>query len=222
MREGVFVAEGVRWLRDVVARGIAPVMVFAVDLTALPPLTCPVFQINAALMRQISDVETPSGILLVLPQITVPLPSKPTLLLLLDAVQTPGNLGTMLRTAAAAGVDAVLLAPGCVDVYNPKVVRGAMGAHLHLPLQRMEWGEIENYVAGLQVVVASAESSQHYTDYNWQQPTVLIIGNEANGPSATARALGKGIAIPMANQTESLNAAMAAGILLFEAVRQRR
>jgi TrmH family RNA methyltransferase len=174
-------------------------------------------------MQVMSDTTTPAGVLAVLPMQPRPLPANPSLLLVLDGINTPGNLGTMLRTAGAAGVDGVLLGPDCVDLYNPKVVRGSMGAHLRLPVHSQTWPEIAATVQGMQVWLATVEAEKAYTAVNWQQPAALIIGSEAAGAGSEARRIAdEGITIPMVANTESLNAAMAAGIMLFEAVRQRQ
>ncbi len=227
-RDGRFVVEGERWLRDVVAMQVVPDAVFVQDSAEiklaplLDQLNCPVTTVSQPVMKAMSDVTTPPGVLLMLQQ---PAPAAPDILsfvLVLDAIQTPGNLGTMLRTASAAGVDAVVLAPGCVDPFNPKVVRGTMGAMLRMPLISAEWDTIAERLANMTVLIASSESKLIYSEWDWTQPTAVVIGNEANGPSDTARTLGRGVQIPMANKTESLNAAMAAGILLFEGARQRR
>lgn len=220
-RERALVVEGERSVRDVIAYQQPTLILHAADVEP-PSLDVPTLAISDALMRHVSDVETPSGILAVVPFPTLALSAQPTLLLILDGIQTPGNMGTMLRTAAAAGVEGLLLAPGCVDPFNPKVVRGGMGAHFRLPIQKMEWEEIGAVVAGMGVWVASADSATPYTAVNWRNPSALIIGNEANGPSPSALAIASGVAIPMAASVESLNAAMAAGIILFEAVRQRQ
>jgi TrmH family RNA methyltransferase len=219
-QERAFVVEGLRGVRDVIAYQ-RPTLILHTLAVMPPPLAVPTLAISEPLMRHVSDVETPSGILAVVPFPDLALPAAPTLLLILDGVQTPGNMGTMLRTAAAAGADGVIVASGCVDPFNPKVVRGGMGAHFRLPLQKMGWNQIERAVAGMGVWVASADSPTIYTTVNWQQRAALIIGNEANGPSAQALRLATGVAIPMAAAVESLNAAMAAGIILFEAARQR-
>ena len=173
-------------------------------------------------MQAMSDTSSPAGVLAVVKMRPRPLPAKPSLLLILDGINTPGNLGTILRTAGAAGVDGVLLGPDCVDLYNPKVVRGGMGAHLRLPIHSHSWIEIREVVEELPVWVAAVEAEMGYTAVNWQQPSALIIGSEAAGASSEALHLATGqITIPMQAVTESLNAAMAAGIILFEAVRQR-
>lgn len=154
-------------------------------------------------------------------------PAKRPCLLILDAIADPGNMGTILRTALAANVERVLLAPHCVDYYSPKVVRSAAGAHIALPVETaLEWNTIAERVAahcGEQPRVLLAESgSEHlYYEQDLTHPFALIIGNEAHGPSESAHVLAtRSISIPLANEVESLNAAMATGIVLYEAVRQ--
>jgi RNA methyltransferase, TrmH family len=150
-------------------------------------------------------------------------------LLILDDLADPGNMGTILRTALAADVDSVLLTPNCVDFTNPKVVRSAAGAHFALPVEsNLSWPTIAERVnmhcaSAPRVLLAEAGSPHVYYEQDLTQPFALIIGNEAHGPSADARALAtQFISIPLANDVESLNAAMATGIILYEAVRQAR
>lgn len=233
-RENQFVVEGTRWLTESVAMARPAEMLFyterwletAVHAQILQQLThlrqSTALLVSEEVMQAMSDTTTPAGILAVLPRQPRPLPLQPSLLLVLDEISTPGNLGTMLRTAGAAGVDGVLLGPGCVDLYNPKVVRGSMGAHLRLPVHSQTWPEITAALAGMQVWLAAVEAKRAYTAVNWRQPSALIIGSEAAGAGEEARRLANGsITIPMHAATESLNAAMAAGIILFEAARQR-
>jgi TrmH family RNA methyltransferase len=150
------------------------------------------------------------------------------LLLVLDELADPGNLGTILRSALAADVDEVLLTRRCVDPYNPKVVRAASGAHFHLPiLPQQSWEQIAGRLAGAprtaQVLLAEASAPRPYYEVDLTRRTALIIGNEAHGPSSEARRLATGsVSIPMWNGVESLNAAIAASLLLFEAARQQR
>ena len=151
-----------------------------------------------------------------------PLPTKATLLLILDRISDPGNLGSIMRTALATGVGGLLLSPGCVDVYNPKVVRSSMGAHLYLAMLVAEWSEIATRVGDLKVRLATTGAKQAYYEVDWRRPSALIIGNEAIGPGMEASDLAtEEIMIPMPGSTESLNAAVAAGIILSEAIRQR-
>lgn len=234
-QEKQYVVEGTRWLTELVFMVRQPELLFYTErwletavhaqilqqLTALGQFTA--LPVTEELMQAMSDTNSPPGILAVLPMQPQPLPPHPALLLVLDAINTPGNLGTMLRTASAAGVDGVLLGPDCVDLYNPKVVRGSMGAHLRLPVHSQTWAEIAETVRGMQVWVATIAAEVAYTAVNWTQPTALIIGSEAAGAGAAAHQLAHSrVTIPMHAQTESLNAAVAAGILLFEAARQRR
>jgi TrmH family RNA methyltransferase len=145
------------------------------------------------------------------------------LILILDGLRDPGNLGTILRSAEAVDVGYVILAPGSVDLYNPKVVRGAMGAHFRLPVHALDWPAISGAVAGRDVWLADAAGRVSYDAVDWSRPSVLIVGGESAGATEEAAALSTGrVSIPMAAGAESLNAAMAASVILFEAARQRR
>lgn len=229
LREKLFIVEGDRWLAELINFGLRPHLTFvtpgwlnnSANKVQLNLLTVDSQLVDDPVMAHMSDTESPPGILIVLPIPDRPFPTDPTLILILDRLNNPGNLGTILRTAAAASVDGVLLAPGCVDPYNPKVVRGGMGAHLRLPIRLSNWPEIAAFTAGLQIWLASARAQIRYDQVDWRQPSALIIGSEAAGAGEEADRLGAGLTIPMAAATESLNAAVAAGIILFEAARQR-
>jgi len=150
------------------------------------------------------------------------------LLLVLDELSDPGNLGTILRSALAADVDEVLLTPGSVDAYHPKVVRAAAGVHVRLPIRpEQSWEQIAERLAGApktaQTLLAEAGGERPYYAFDLTRRTALLIGNEARGPSAEARRMATAsVSIPLSNGVESLNAAIAASILLFEAARQQR
>lgn len=228
-REQAFVVEGTRWLADLLRSAVTPREVYctpdwqgAAENQSLLANFSPPTLVEPALLAEMSDTETPPGVLAIVPMVKHALPAKPSLLLILDAVSNPGNLGTMLRTAAAAGVDGVLLGPGCVDPYNPKVVRGSMGALLRLPFVTMDWEAITDTVAGMAIWLAAAEGHTAYSEVDWRRPSALIIGSEASGAQTAARTLATGlVTIPMHDETESLNAAVAAAVILFEAIRQR-
>lgn len=230
-QERLFVAEGDRWINELIRLNVRPQLILTTPTWLSDPahaallaqLDAPHLPVNESVMASVSDTQTPPGVLALIPQPDWSLPEHPTLLLVLDQVQNPGNLGTMLRTAAAAGVHAVLLSPGCVDAYNPKTVRGGMGAHLRLPILRQTWDEIAAATQPTTVWLASAASpATPYTQINWCKPSTLIIGSEAHGAGAEAMKLARGrVTIPMSAKTESLNAAVAAAIILFEAQRQR-
>jgi TrmH family RNA methyltransferase len=180
-------------------------------------------EISTSLMKSVSETESPQGILAVLELTNLPVPNFPTFILIPDQIRDPGNLGTLLRTAAAAGVQAVLLPPETTDAFAPKVVRAGMGAHFRLPIRSLNWEEVEQIVrsAGLQVFLADMEG-QSCWETDFRQPLVLIIGGEADGASESARKLANGkITIPMNGNVESLNAGVAGSVLMFEVVRQR-
>jgi len=144
--------------------------------------------------------------------------------LVLDAIQDPGNVGTLLRSAEAAGAGLVLCAPGTADPYSPKVVRAAMGAHFRLPiLADADWDAIGYELGGSALVYAAdAGASMPYYAADWKQPAALIVGSEAHGVSAAGLALATHrINIPMLGRAESLNAGVAGSVILFEALRQR-
>lgn len=192
-------------------------------------------EVSERVIEAISEAQTAQGVVCVLstgkfaPEQTRRRRSerqRPALLIL-DDLADPGNMGTILRTALATDVDEVLLTAGCVDYYSPKVVRAAAGAHIALPVETdLSWAAIEERVKahcaeGPRVLLAEAGSSHLYYEQDLTRPFALIIGNEAHGPSREARALATlPITIPLANQVESLNAAMATGIILYEGVRQ--
>ncbi len=179
-------------------------------------------EVDAALLKAISDTENSQGVLAVLNDSQLPIPNTPDFLLILDQIRDPGNLGTLLRTAAAGGVDAVLLPPKTADAFAPKVLRAGMGAHFRLPIISMTWEEIKTQVADLTVLLAEVEEGVNYTEASLKHACALIIGGEAEGASQSARTLAQtSIHIPMSGETESLNAAIAGAILIFEILRQR-
>ncbi len=171
-------------------------------------------------------MQTPQGILAVFPFPNLtPDPDDPApLVLVLDRLRDPGNLGTLLRSAAGAGVNAVYLSPETVDPWNPKVVRAGMGAHFRVPLIPLDAGTLEELRERLpRRVVASAAVTRPYDATNWAGATALIIGGETEGigPELAAWATDE-VGIPLARGLESLNAAVAGAVILFEAARQRR
>jgi RNA methyltransferase, TrmH family len=230
-REAAFVVEGTRWLTELVdlAHPLQSVLYTnewlnsATHADILQQVQASAQVVSDEVMAAMSDTETPAGVLAVGQISPMPLPAPPSLLLILDRITTPGNLGTMLRSAAAAGADGVLLTAGCVDAYNPKVLRGSMGAHLRVPVHELSWSEIKEITRGMAVWITAVTQATDYTTINWTQPSAIIIGNEAQGVGDEAERVANGrLTIPMHNDTESLNAATAAAVTLFEAARQRR
>ena len=187
-----------------------------------------VLTVTSPVMRSLSGTETPQGVVAVVDLPGAPLPAfaaQDAFVLILDSLRDPGNVGALIRTAAAAGCDAVITVAGGADVFAPKVVRSAMGGHFRLPLiADAQWETIGPTLAGLPTVFgAAAEGSAFYDAIDWTGGCAIVIGNEDHGLSAEARRWCTGTArIPMAHGVESLNAAMSGAIIMYEAVRQRR
>jgi len=223
-KEGKIVLDGARLVRDALQQGNRPDFVLytaASEVAFLAGYGVEPIPVSDAVMRAASDTQQPQGILGVFPLPTVKLPDDARRTLILDSIRDPGNLGTILRTAAAAGVEAVLLSPTCVDAYNPKALRGGMGAHFRVPLAEVDWEQIAHYCYNKKIYLADSEGDAPYDAADWRAAWALIIGGEADGAGDEALTLTQQrVYIPMAAATESLNAAVAAGVILFEAARQ--
>lgn len=184
----------------------------------------PVTQLDDRLFAGLSELKTPTGILALidLPQPTAA-DSHSRFVLLLEDIQDPGNLGSMLRSAAAAGCDAVFLSRGCADAWSPKVLRAAMGGHFVLNIhERQDLPDVANVFPGM-LLAATLQATHNLYDCDLRGNVALLIGNEGAGLSAGLLSLAtQTIAIPMPGKVESLNAAAATAICLFEAVRQRQ
>jgi len=190
------------------------------------PAAVPARVVERRLFDRLSDVQTPQGILAVFPfpSLARVLDDPAPLALVIDRLRDPGNLGTLLRSAAAAGVNAVYLSPETVDPWNPKVVRAGMGAHFRVPLVALDVGALDELRQRLpRRVVASAAATQPYDASDWTGAAALVIGGEAEGVGPELKAWGtEEVGIPLDRRIESLNAAVAGSIILFEAARQRR
>ena len=228
---GAFVAEGVRLVEEALsAAWPIQFVLYTPELSErgrelvkkLVAHGCEVEQVADALLNAISKTETSQGLLAVLDYSPLPLPQRLNFALIADSIRDPGNLGTLLRTAAAAGVQAVLLPPETTEPFAPKVVRAGMGAHFHLPIFNLSWDEIRMATRSLKVLLADMQGSPCWqTDFS--QPLALIIGGEAEGATVAARQLADGtVSIPMPGKAESLNAGVAGAVLMFEVVRQRK
>ena len=233
-RERVFIAEGLRAVEEATKAGIQPAFLFHTTAILEQPRARSVVStaatrgvqvkvVSDGVMADMSDTVTPSGLLAVLAMPEPGIPSPLTWALVVDRLRDPGNMGTILRSALAAGVQLVITTRGTVDVYSPKVVRAGMGAHLRLKLCLNQAPRaIARILEEVRVLLAQPRAGSPYWEIDWRQPTALWIGGEAQGASTEARRLAAGtVTIPMREDVESLNAAVAASILLFEASRQR-
>lgn len=182
--------------------------------------------LSEKVFRELSQTQTPQGIMAVvrMRSLNVDELLEGSRFLLLEAVQDPGNLGTILRTAEGAGMDGIFMSRTCVDIYNPKVVRSTMGSLYRVPFAYVD--DFHSLICrmkaqGITVYAAHLKGQFNYYEADLSGRCAFMIGNEANGLSYDAAVLASEyIKIPMSGQLESLNAAMAAGILMYEMRRQ--
>ncbi|MGD8632652.1 MAG: RNA methyltransferase [Anaerolineales bacterium] len=229
--EGHFVIEGARLLGEALKAGAQVPLVLHLEspdadtrnlLDGFAALGAQVMPVTSEIIELCSDTETPQGLLAVVKVSESPIPPQSEPLLIVDRVRDPGNLGTLMRSSLASRIALMLLTPGTVDPLNPKVVRGAMGAHFHLPFKSISIEELGDYVQGKTLWIAEAHSGVRYDYVDWTQPSALLIGGEASGPSEDVRQFTfKHVHIPISPVAESLNAAVAGSVLMFEMARQR-
>jgi TrmH family RNA methyltransferase len=233
--EGLFMIEGVRLFMDA-PRDLLREVYVSEDLFEKASgdlrdrlLSCGAVLVTDQVMKKMADTRTPQGVVCAAAMPAYEekdlLGDRP-LLLILENIQDPGNLGTMFRTAEAAGATGILMSRDCADLFGPKTVRATMSSVFRVPFLVRE--DLPGTIRSLQergIVCRAAylEGSLDYGDLSYQEPCGLVIGNEGSGlTKETAMACRERVRIPMRGSIESLNAAMAAGILLYEADRQRR
>lgn len=227
---GLFLVEGTKLLTEAMAYGFAPAMTFATApwWTAHRGEEPPgeTYEVPEAVLAAIATTEAPDGVVAL-----VPLPTtKGTAALPADAVvaiahrlQDPGNLGTIVRAADAAGAAAVVVTEGTVDPWSPKAVRATMGSCFHLPMVRTTLAAFKAAHPGLPLYALTLAGATSLYAHDYRRGGAFLIGNEGQGLDAEAEALADHrVKIPIPGRAESLNAAMAATICLYEAVRQRQ
>lgn len=187
------------------------------------------YEVPESLFGSISDTQTPQGILAVLRMKKLTLEEAVPgngMLVVMDMVRDPGNMGTIIRTADAAGCAGVIVTEGCVDVFNPKVLRSTMGSIFHIPVYHC--GDVEEVLkkvkkSGFMVCASHLDGTADIFDVDLTGNVALVVGNEAGGISeAAARNADLLVRIPMLGRAESLNVSVAAGIMMFEAVRRKK
>jgi TrmH family RNA methyltransferase len=199
-------------------------------LTELRRRECPLFPTTAAVLATLSDTVTPQGVVVLAQRPTTGLAqmlmAAHPLIVALDAVQDPGNFGTIARTAEAAGASGVVALKGSVDAFAPKTLRSAMGSAFRLPIVSGLTNNallVQARAAGLKVLATAATAAIRYDQFDWQQSALVVFGNEARGVNQSLlEACDTQISIPLQAPVESLNVAAAAAAILFEAARQRR
>jgi RNA methyltransferase, TrmH family len=232
-RQGLFVAEGVRSVEELlgstisirgllVAPGFADTPRNAALLERVRQANVAIDEVGATEFASAAETDSPQGVLAIaevperrLEDLAI---GDPFRLLILDAVQDPGNVGTILRTAAALGVAATFSLPGTVDLWNAKVVRSGMGAHFHHPCLSGTWDDLDAFRLdrGIEVWAADA-GGQSVAELDRPPRLAIVVGNEGAGLSSSSRSrASRLVALPIATAVESLNVAVAAGILLYE------
>ncbi|MDQ3699545.1 MAG: RNA methyltransferase, partial [Chloroflexota bacterium] len=231
-RQRAFLVEGLRLMEAAAEVAVPRLVLYAPPfgqrdarerrlLRTLQRATCPVRPVTRSVLAWVTDTVAPQGIVAVMPFLGArPVGAGgPALVLILDSVGDPGNAGTLLRTAAGAGVTSVVATKGTVDLYAPKVVRAGAGAHFLLDVHTdLEWDTLPGWLpTSCQVLLADAGAATPYWGVDWTGPSALVVSSEAHGASAGARAgISGGVSIP-SHRVESLNVAVAGSIILFEA-----
>ena len=215
--EGLFVVEGLGLLRQAVVSGWAVEACFVAPGASIgDDLGIDVEELAPNVMERVASTEAPQPVLAVVAMHATPLPSDATFVLVADRVGDPGNAGTILRSAEAAGADGVVLTPGSVDPFNPKVVRASAGSLFRIPVVE---ATLES-LSAFRRLGTSSHRGDVYTDPVYHGRVAVVVGNEAHGLDDDA-AVDQWITIPHAGPAESLNVAMAATVLAFEVARQR-
>lgn len=238
-RRGLAIAEGIRVVQEALDAGVefrgvivSPALERsargAALLSALGDRAVPIEEVTDRTLEELADTETPQGVIAVVEPKRVTLaeiraePGCPVLVL--DGVQDPGNVGTLLRTAFALGCSGAILLTGTADPSNPKVVRAAMGATFRLPAATAQVGALKNWLRDRQVTLwAAAMEGKPLFRLEAPELLALAVGNEGVGLRPEVRALAsESVSVPLARGAESLNVAVAAGIVLYEASRFKR
>lgn len=233
--QGLFAVEGAHLIEEMLAAGWKARLGFVAPELVRNPLLAEQLRQNAEICLEVSSevfgslshTMSPQGLAAAIPLPCYELPDIPAqagIVLALWEIRDPGNMGTMMRTAWAAGALGVLAVGECADFYAPKVVRAAAGAVFHLPLVEISEAQLVSWAqeTGRELVAAVVEGGKPLPRCALSAQTVLLIGSEAEGlPETLLTACAQRVTIPMPGRAESLNAAVAAGILLYEYIRQR-
>ena len=235
-QNGLYLAEGLRTAEEAVAyKAVETLFYVATDdertirlLEDAAAQNIKLVCVSENVMKKIADTETPQGIIAVCKMRQLKLENllaSGKMLLVLDRVGDPGNIGTMLRTADAAGIGGLVLLKGCADIYAPKTVRSSMGSLFHIPvLSGVSEQEFVSAAkkAGYDLLVTCLDGADNLYKADLSGRIAFVMGNEAGGVSESLLAQAdKRVYIPMAGRAESLNVAMAAGIVMFEALRRK-
>ena len=237
-KDQVFLAEGPKmfgeaplsWIREVFVTETA-VEKLKANRELLRKLGQVAFEeVSDEVMKKMADTQTPQGILTVLRSPSYDLEDllakKDGLFIILEDLQDPGNLGTIMRTSEGAGVTAVIMNKKTVDIFNPKVIRSTMGSVFRMKFAYVDIDSVFNSFRSKNIetyALALDKKAQAYDKYDYKKPSAFVIGNEGNGlKESTVKACDNVAFIPMCGSVESLNASVAASLMMYEIFRQRR
>jgi len=238
--KGLFIAEGIRFVGEaleesadisyiVVSEKLPDIKGGIEILKDIEAQGIKYYRTTEKIFKDISNTESPQGILAVIKAKKLDfedIVQEHNKIIILEGLQDPGNMGTIIRTADAAGMTGIIISEGCVDIYNPKVLRSTMGSVFHLPVYQCK--DIVNTLKliktrGIKIYATHLKGNQSCHDLKMDGDVAIIIGNEANGINdETAGLADVLVRIPMPGKAESLNASVAAGILMYEVVRTGR
>lgn len=230
MEHGEYTVEGIKSVSDALRsdRSVSAIYVsksFYSNVKFNYPKGTALYVVSDGIFDRICDTKAPQGILAVIKidsdNVFVPNPSKAYIYC--DGISDPGNLGTIIRTADAAGMGGVLLSEGCADLYSPKTVRASMGSFFNVNIFTNQTAKMlaEYKKLGFELIGGALCGAIDYRDADFSKPVIIIVGNEANGISEEVLRMCTKVKIPILGKAESLNAAVASAILMYEAVRQR-
>ncbi|MEZ4676201.1 MAG: RNA methyltransferase [Caldilineaceae bacterium] len=238
-QQRVTLVEGIREISHALDAGIQPIEIYicperldgeaqALVKRMVAETPAPTYEVTAAVFEKIAYRGESGGLLLVIPYVDKPLTALPLspepFLVVIEGVEKPGNLGAILRTADAAGVDAVIVCAGATDLHNPNVVRASLGALFTLPVAEVTTTTLIAWLQtnGIQTVAADPAGMHYHTTVDFAGPVAIVMGSEAYGLSETwLAAADQRVKIPMRGAVDSLNLSAATAIMLYEVVRQR-
>ncbi|MFV9511134.1 TrmH family RNA methyltransferase [Tepidibacillus sp. LV47] len=233
--QGLFLIEGIKNVEEVLQSGQEVVSIIYGEDKEIPdswrtkmeqskqPIH--LYQVSQHIIEKLAETKTPQGFFAIVKQElhTIETLLSHSFLLLVDEIQDPGNLGTIIRSADAAGVEGIILGDGTVDPYNGKVIRSAMGSMFHLPIVKASLDEVIPRLkeSSFQVIGTSPYAKKAYFEMDYKQKTAILVGNEARGlAESRMEQVDQMVQIPFMGQAESLNVAIATSIILFERARQ--
>lgn len=222
---GEYTVEGIKSVNEAIASNCDISMIFisdGFDEKNISESKAATYRVGNGIFEKICDTKNPQGVLAVVKKKNTELSGLKTngMYLYCDNIQDPGNMGTLIRTADAAGFDGVLLSAGCVEIYNPKTVRASMGSFFKMPVYE---NITDIFSFGADVYGgALTDNTVDYRSVDYSKTVIIVVGNEANGISKEVLSGCTAVKIPIYGSAESLNAAVAAGILMYEVANRKK